>query len=205
MPKPFILYFNGKITYDGRANSTLGPGNFLLIYKQDGSLAIHGGTLITPRNYMSPGCTINHINNCLIFERKKESIKVVVSKVFECFNPVNWCESDIIITRTESELVNKLVDNWFDYFGFNCDDVVREVECGVGKVDILGVGFDDVRHAVEVKRNRATITNCGQLRKYVEAFSVDYTVVGYLAAPDISAKALQYLEDFGYKFVRVEF
>ena len=199
----FILYFHGIINYDGRANSSLGPGNFLLIYKRDGSLAIHGGCLTIPRNYMSPGCKIKRAGNTLIFERKKETITVVVQKVITHFNPTDWCESEVIIHRTENDLVNKLVENWVDYFGFECISITREVESGVGKVDILGVDLFDAKHAVEVKRNKATITNCGQLRKYVEAFGSD--VVGYLAAPDISDKALRYLVDFGFKFIKVEF
>ena len=199
----FILYFHGTVKYDGRANSHLGPGNFLLTYKRDGSLTIHGGTLCTPRNYMSPGCTIKHVGNSLIFERKKEIITVDIQKIINHFHPVDWCESEVIISRTEADLVNKLVENWVDYFGFECASIEREVESGVGKIDILGIDMFGIKHVVEAKRNKATITNCGQLRKYVEALGSD--AIGYLAAPDISDKALQYLMNFGFKFIRVEF
>lgn len=69
--KPFALYAECSIIYDGRAYSTLANGRYLIIYKQDGSLLIHGGDLCKPRNYQGPGSILSYIDSKLISTNKK--------------------------------------------------------------------------------------------------------------------------------------
>ena len=47
-----------EVYYEGRAASSLGPGERLLIIKQDGSLLVHRPTGYEPVNWQPPGSKI---------------------------------------------------------------------------------------------------------------------------------------------------
>lgn len=205
MSRSFSLYFRGHVRYDGRALGLLGPGNFLLLRKNDGSVSVHGGTLIPPRNYMGAGAkmkgAISPGNGVLIFTRKKETIEIHISHVYFLKHMDDWSESEVRLKRTEKELVQKLFWNWPDYFDITCFSIEMEVMTEYGAIDLMGTEFDGTHHVVEVKRRKATVSDCGQLRKYVETVGG----IGYLAAPEIGEKALNYLENHGYKYIDVQF
>lgn len=205
LTKPFALYFNGLVIYDGRACSELGPGNFLLLYKNDKSVSIHGGTLITPRNYLSRNGRVNVNDNTITFELKKEKIIITISTVHSLTYFDNWAEDKVIISRTEAELVNKLMLQWEKYFG-NAKLVRREHITELGTIDLMGITIDDIYIVVEAKRKKVTINHCTQLLRYVEHFVANgKTVKGYMASPTISDNALKYLHKHKCDWVKVDF
>lgn len=204
MSRSFSLYFSGSVKYDGRALGLLGPGRFLLLRKNDGSVSVHGGTLIPPRNYMGAKASMEGIiaaGQTIVFERKGETISIVIDEIhfFEYMD--DWSEDEVCLRRTERELVNKLFWNWPDYFDATCYSIETEVQTEFGPIDLLGTEFDGTLHVVEVKRRKATVTDCIQLRKYVETVGG----IGYLAGPEIGDKAIKYLKSHGYNWVQVEF
>jgi hypothetical protein len=191
------------VIYDGRAYSVLEEGNYLILYKGDGSIQIHGGTKIQPRNYQGAKSTLEQRGHLLICRNKKETITIVVHKVIEVTYLRFWSEAEIDIQRTEQELVHKIFTNWGDYIDGEFEIIEKEYPTKYGPVDLVGFG-EEIIAVVEVKRRKATISDCTQLRKYVEAFEAS-NVMGYLAAPQIGDNAAKWLDEHGYKWIRVTF
>jgi RecB family endonuclease NucS len=70
----FVIYAECDIIYNGRGYSTLERGNYLIIYKDDASLSIHGSTKVLPRNYQSEGTKLT-VTDTLIEAKRKSEIK----------------------------------------------------------------------------------------------------------------------------------
>ena len=202
LTRAFVIYFNGSVVYDGRARSVLDNCNLLLIKKNDGCVLIHGGAAIPARNYMGAGSKLSLDGTTLICVRKNEKIQICFNEIIQWWQLYDWSESEIEISRTERELVLKLFMDWPDYFNITCYSIEMEAETTYGKVDLLGTGFDGMKHVIEVKRRKASIPNVTQLKRYVDCFD---RAIGYLAAPDIGEKALKYLGECGYNYIKVKF
>ena len=198
---PFALYCKCKVEYDGRANSVLEEGNYLILYKSDQSLTIHGGNKVTPRNYQTSGSKLFVSGYTIISTNKKETIKITISEIIYYNILSNWSNNDVTMTKTEKDLVNKIFNNWSKYVGISCTEIYKEYITDHGPVDLAGV-LGHQYHIIEVKRRKCTIKDATQLRKYLECFD-DY--VGYLAGPDISDKALEYLGRHDCNFIKVDF
>lgn len=204
--KPFILYANCSIVYDGRAYSTLAGGHYLIIYKSDGSLLIHGKNLCKPLNYQPAGSKLTLEGNIITSINKKEKIVINITEIINIQSIDNWSDTKIEIKRTEKELVDKLFNNWDEYIDGEFAELIREYHTEHGPIDLLGIASNGVYHAVEVKRKKASISNGTQLKKYVDAI-VDqgHSVIGYLASPEINDNVINYLNRHGFKWIKVEF
>ncbi len=203
--KPFSLFAKASVVYNGRAFSTLEHGNYLIIYKNDNTVSIHGGDLITPRNYMGSNSKLTIDGNKLVFTRKKETVTITIDKILYLNYLDDWSYSKIIIRRTEKELARKIYDNWKSYFNDEFDDVVFEFPTPLGPIDLAGF-TKTTDYIVEVKRRVASLKDVTQLRRYVEALEIrEKLCKAYLAAPGISKKALTYLEKHQLYFLQVEF
>jgi len=196
------MYFNGSVIYDGRATSTLSSGNYLLIHKNDKSVSIHAGSAIQPRNYMGTDSKLVLLDDTLIFTRKKEQLTIKIEELIYCQYMPEWSEDNIVISKTEHELVLKLLNNWPDYLDITCYSIEMEVETKYGKIDLLGTEFDGTEHIIEVKRTRAGVAAVTQLKRYVDASKMAF---GYLAAPEIGKKAVMYLDECGYNYIKIDF
>lgn len=199
---PFILYANCSVEYDGRASSSLTNGHYLIIYKQDGSLQIHGGDKIVPRNYQGPKSKLSLVDNQLSSINSKDKIIIYLKSISHLYALEGWSLEAISINKTEKQLVDKLYNNWSDYIQTPCQTLIREYATDHGPVDIVGNDSHGHTHVVEVKRRKASIKDVTQLRKYLECF---ITATGYIAAPDISHNAVSYAEDHNCKYIRITF
>ncbi len=198
---PFILYADCYVEYDGRASSKLDRGNYLILYKADGSLLIHGADKTIPRNYQQPGAKLKQDGNKIISERKNEEINITLYNIIYYHILTDWSRTNIKICKTESELVDKLVHNITDYINDSVN-VVREYHTDMGKVDLCVEDIHGTRHLIEVKRKKATKNTSNQLRKYVDCVE---NSIGYIAAPDISDITLKHLDLVGYKYIKIDF
>ena len=200
---PFLIYAEASVEYDGRAYSTLDVGNYLVIYKKDGSLLIHGCDLSKPLNYQGPKSKLEYKDNILISRNKKETISIRIQKIHNYVELNDWSSNKIQISKTEQELVEKLCDDIRGYLGISgYVEIYTEYRTDNGPIDVL-VKNDGKIHIIEAKRKKATKNNCVQLKKYQETFGED--TIGYIAAPDIGDNALEYLEANGGKYIRVDF
>lgn len=204
--RPFSLYALCSITYDGRAFSTLERGRYLILYKKDGSFLIHGADLCKPRNYQGSGSKLEYRDEKLISTNKKETITVEIQEILEYSELDEWSESQIVISRTEKELSDKIFNNWHDYFDGDFFKIQQEYRTDVGNIDVLGITMNGVYYVVEVKRRKASIPDCSQLKRYVDVLrDASKTAYGFLASPEIGDNALKCLEKYGFKWVEVNF
>lgn len=196
------IHFNGYVEYNGRAVSELGPCNLLLLYKSDNSVSIHGGSLIMPRNYISQIVSIEQRGPITVFLSKKEQLSVKFDRIFTTMPLADLALDQVKLRKTEAELVAKIERNWDELLGVSVDVIHREYPTIAGPVDLVGIG--DKFHVIEVKRKKASLAHCYQLYRYIETWRVG-NAKGYLASPDISAKALKYLEEHDYRWIQVDF
>ena len=203
---PFFLFAQAEVFYEGRATSTLEIGNYLIIHKADGALLIEADTKTTPRNYQGPGAVLSRRGHVLVSTRKKETITIVIHKLHNIFYPAYWSSAEIIITRTEKDLVNKLIANWSDYISGDFVLIQTEFPTLLGPVDIVGVDTEGTHHVVEVKRKNITVPHVGQLSRYISAiYDTGETVIGYIAAPNIGKRASAYCESSGFNYIKIDF
>ncbi len=202
----FVLYCNCEVYYSGRALSSLSPGNYLIIHKPDGTLLIHGSEKNPPRNYQGPGAKLEFINNKLISRRKSETIEIIIHDIISYVPLIKWSNNLVEITKTEKDLVRKLLDNWFDYFNVELEIIYIEYQSNLGPIDFLGIDNKNVYHIVEAKRGTAVLSHCSQLNRYIESFQEkNADIVGYIASPKISANAMVYLEKHGCRWIQIDF
>lgn len=204
--KPSILYCTADVQYNGRARSTLNSGRYLIVRKNDNSIAVHNGLCNKPCNYINR-CTSSVIDgNTLVFSARGESICITIYEVITETDLSEWSEQKPIITRTEKELVAKLVSKWNSLIGIECS-IQLEYQTIHGPIDILGIDINNTYHVVEVKRKVVTVSNCYQIRKYLECLDAVANMkhVGYLASPAISDKAKSVAESFGVRWVCIDF
>lgn len=203
---PFVLYADCRVIYDGRASSVLERGHYLIIYKGDYSLSIHGSDKIVPRNYQGPGAKLTISGNKITSKRKSEVIEIEIFNILWEQQTLGWSNDQIKITRTEKDLVNKIITNPEKYFGVAGLKVMPEYQTDVGPIDIVAMNESDI-FVVEVKRKRITLNNCTQLRKYIDAWPESETRVVHpcMAGPSINPKAEKYCSDRGFHYIHVDF
>lgn len=202
--KPFCLFADCEVIYDGRASSVLQRGKYLIIFKNDRSVSIHANDLITPRNYMGSDSLLRIDDNIIEFKRRKEIIKVIIYNTINITYLEEWASHKIAICRTEKELVQKICKNWSTYFTDEDVDIRCEVPTELGPIDILGT-TDRLLYIIEVKRRTAVIKDVTQLLRYVEAMSGTKEVKGFIAAPSISKNAFGYLSKHNLGYLEVQF
>lgn len=202
----WALYAECEVFYSGRAFSSLLRGHYLIIHKADGTLLVHSSIKNPPRNYQGPGAKLTIDNNIIISSRKSEVIKIIVYRIINYMPLSGWSSHVVDISNTEKDLVQKLFDNWHDYFEGDFEIIYTEYPTDNGPIDILGIDAADVFHAVEVKRKTAVLSHCSQLNRYLETFQEqDIKVVGCVASPKISKNALAYLEKHGHRWIQINF
>lgn len=202
----FILYADCEVTYRGRAKSTLQRGKYLIIRKDDGCLLVHNKNKSIPQNYQAAGATLKVDDNKLISTRKKETIEILLYEVLMHQELKEWSDSEVAVSDTEKDLVNKIRSNWDTIIGVPVINIVAEFVTSNGPIDLVGISKDGCHYIVEVKRGIASLNNASQLNRYYEYFAVNKILAqAMLVSPRISKNALKYLEDHGYKWIQVGF
>lgn len=202
--KPFILYAQcNNIEYYGRAESELPAGDYLILYKLDKSLLIHGGDKIPPRNYQGTDSKLCYENGVLIVKRKSEQIKINILSIKNLYYPDNWSLANTAMRKTEKDLSDKIKLNWDALINIRVDQIINEYKTPYGPVDLCGMVGDRL-YFVEVKRKTATVKDVTQLKRYVDhTYCVE---VGFLASPKISASALDLLESYSnLRWLEIDF
>lgn len=201
----FVLYALCSVFYDGRAKSTLIPGNYLITHKNDGTLRIDGGALCTPLNYQPPGAILHKNKNQLISLRKNEKIVIVIEKIHYYQELKDWSTNKIDITKTEAQLRSKIATNIDEILEIQSVEVFEEFKTPVGDIDILAIDIYDTYHIIEVKRGKASLSTCSQLERYCFYFiDINKNVRDYIASPAISDNALRYSEENFQTYLQVE-
>lgn len=200
--RPFILYADCEIEYDGRACSKLVRGNYLILKKSDNSVQIHGGNKIPPRNYQGSNSKLEFVDNILVVQNKRETIKAIIYFIHSLSYPDNWSLSEIEINKTEADLVRKIIGYINDYVKDEVIKIETEYKTELGPIDIAVTGAAGL-HLIEVKRNSISCSNVYQLIRYKD--SASGVIKAYIAGPDIKKNALDLCVKHNIEYLKVVF
>jgi RecB family endonuclease NucS len=186
------------VEYEGRAASTLGAGDRLLLLKPDGSALVHTDEKRTPVNWQPPGCehraAVRDGRLEVRSERTspEESLTVHFLTVgqFSAYDVTD--EEDLELTGSEEDLRQHILDNpGVIEAGF--EPLETERESAAGPMDIYGEDADGTPVVVELKRRRVGPDAVGQLQRYVEALKREFgdgtAIRGVLVAPSTTERA----------------
>lgn len=199
------------VEYWGRAASKLPRGKRLLMFKGDGSVAVHQNRLLRPTNYMmnaSIGCELT--DGTLIITAKKIKPKETLKAIFYSVDDVQSYEmqenADIRLFGSEKQLSDELMqDLSFLEPGLrplNQEEVLRK-----GLVDILAEDAKGRLVVIELKRRQADFNAVQQLKRYMDQVKnlKNKETRGILIAPEIRKNAHELLEKYGLEFFAIDF
>jgi hypothetical protein len=208
------------VEYEGRAASSLGPGDRLLLLKPDGSALVHTDEGRTPVNWQPPGSehAAGVRDGTLRVVSQRSTPDETLTVDFEVVYQVTALDvddnRDLDLRKTEEHLRQHVLDNP-DLVCAGFEPVETERRSDAGPMDIFGRDADGTPVVVELKRRRVGPSAASQLGRYVAAVrrelggeadgaDDDVTVRGVLVAPSVTERAERLLAEEGFEFVAVE-
>ncbi|MBI2564373.1 endonuclease NucS [Candidatus Woesearchaeota archaeon] len=201
-----------RIRYSGRAESFLDTGDRLIIVKSDGTLLVHQPAGNSPINYMKTQSVHSLImyNDKLVLKSQnsfqKENININIDRIY-FFNSYKLEDGQTIsIMGTEFDMSKMIYENP-SIVEEGLKPVSQEEQTKYGFIDVLCTDKNGILAIIECKRYQADLNSVTQLRRYVEKLMESKginSVRGILAAPKITQNALKMLQDWGYKFAKVQ-
>lgn len=210
-----VLTVLGRCTvdYDGRASSTLGPGDRVVVCKPDGTVLVHTDEGREPVNWQPPGSeqSVALADGAVTLHSERTSPDETLAVTFRrvdhlvAYRAVD--EEELSLSGTEADLRERLLDEpELVEPGFSPRATERDTAAGA--VDLYGEDDDGRPVAVELKRRRVGPDAVGQLNRYVDALDrelhADAEVRGVLVAPSVTDRARELLAERGLEFVAAE-
>jgi hypothetical protein len=202
-----------RVDYEGRASSTLGPGDRLLLLKPDGTALVHTGEGHQPVNWQPPGCehAVGVADGDLVVHSTRttpdEELAVRFSAVAQVSRYAVADDADLALEGTEADLKRRVLDAP-ELVERGFEPRATERDTPAGAVDVYGVDAAGNTVVVELKRRRVGPDAVGQLSRYVEALRRDghagRRVRGVLVAPSVTDRARDLLAEEGLEFVALE-
>jgi RecB family endonuclease NucS len=204
-----VVFGRCTVEYDGRASSSLGPGDRLLILKPDGSALVHTDEKRTPVNWQPPGsehrASVRDGRLRVRSERSSpdERLDVRFERVDQLSAFSVAARADLSLVGSEEDLRTRILDDP-TVVEPGLEPLETERETMAGPVDILARDGDGNTVVVELKRRRVGPSAVRQLAGYVDALEQelgDETVRGILVAPSVTDRAAALLDEQGLEFV----
>jgi len=199
----------GKCTveYEGRASSSLGAGDRLVVFKPDGSALVHRPMDYSPVNWQPSGSIFSTRLQekslvIRVFRRKEHESMLVSFTDIYLVSVLNLIDkADFNLYASEKEMQEALYYKP-DLLEPGFRPISREMAVDPGFIDLIGYDAEGNLAVVEIKRVKANKKAVEQLRKYMEVIDLDEkrTVRGILVAPEITRDALKLLNEMGYEF-----
>ncbi|HIH88824.1 TPA: DUF91 domain-containing protein [Candidatus Bathyarchaeota archaeon] len=195
------------VEYEGRASSSLSPGERLAIFKPDGSALIHRPREYSPVNWQPPGSLFQtKLKNeglvIRVFRQKDHEVMEITFTALKMVSVLNLKDAgEFTLYASESDMQEAiLIQPSLLEEGFRPITSERPVDPGF--IDILGVDKNNVLTVVELKRVKATKKAVLQLKKYMDVINMDANrkVRAILVAPALAEGALEVLVSLGYEF-----
>ncbi|WP_435196037.1 endonuclease NucS [Natronomonas sp. EA1] len=207
------LFGRCTVDYEGRASSTLGPGDRHVMCKPDGTVLVHTDAGHQPVNWQPPGSeqfvAVEDGELHLRSERTtpEEHLHVAFSSLDHAAVFQVTDEEELSLEGTEEDLRGRILDTpALVEAGFQ--PLATERETPAGAVDIYGEDDEGRTVVVELKRRRVGPDAVGQLSRYVEALERDLPegteLRGILVAPSVTDRARELLAEKGLEFVALE-
>jgi len=209
-PAVLTVYGQCTVDYDGRASSTLGPGDRLVVCKPDGAILVHTDEGREPVNWQPPGSSqsvaVDEGDLRLHSERTApdEELTVRFGRVDHVVAYRTDDEEELSLSGTEDDLRQRLLDDP-ELLESGFTPLATERTTTAGAVDLYGEDTDGASVAVELKRRRVGPDAVSQLNRYVDALDrelhADAAVRGVLVAPSVTDRARQLLAERDLEFV----
>ena len=196
-----------SVEYSGRLGARLPPARRLLLFKADGSLAIHADTkAYKPLNWMNPPCTIHEDGSTVrVSNPKGEELLIELHEVLFDQRYELGDDPGLAKDGVESEL-QELLAARVQALRDDLRLVRREYPTDVGPVDLLCRDGDGRAVVIEVKRV-GEIAGVEQLLRYQERLDLDGTLAptrGVLVATRIKPQARVFAESRGVECIEVD-
>lgn len=202
-----LLVARCSVAYEGRLGARLPPAVRLLLFKADGSIAIHADAkAYKPLNWMNPPCTITeHDDTITVTNPKEERLTITVHEVLadEAFDLGD--DPGLAKDGVEAEL-QALIAARVEALREGLRLVRREYPTDLGPVDLLCRDHDGRAVVVEVKRI-GEIAGVEQLLRYQERLDRDGTLAptrGMFVATRIKPQARVFAESRGVECVEID-
>ena len=207
------LFGRCRVEYEGRAASTLGPGDRHVMLKPDGTALVHTDEGQTPVNWQPPGSThsCREAGGDLVIGSVRSSPDEQLTVAFSTvalaamFEPTDT--ESIDVTGTEADLKQRILSEP-DLVERGFAPLATERETPAGAVDVYGEDSEGRTVVLELKRRRVGPDAVGQLHRYVEALErdlhADAELRGILVAPSVTERAKALLAEKGLEFVPLE-
>lgn len=199
-----------EVFYSGRAASVAEAGEYLLIVKPDGSVQVHGARGVKPVNWQPQTDDIRV--SCedgvavMLAERfaPPETLRIgfLAPALAQSLQLLGG--GSFVLLGSEAEMQAALASNpELIEPGLTLIDL--ETPTDVGGIDLLARDVNGALVVVELKRGKANHEAVHQLARYVQSVSRvwDGTVRGILAAPAVTAPALNRLGALGLEYREV--
>lgn len=197
-----------EVFYEGRASSSLGEGERLLLIKQDGSVLVHRPTGYEPVNWQPPGSLVSVVmkNDALLIEARRlnpeEILRIIVKRVYslETHKLEDLAEFAMYATEEEMKRAILLRPSLIEEGFKPIEDERRAGRSGF--MDIFGVDSSGNLVVVEIKRKNATPEDVRQLVSYVKEIEKE---LGrrprmILVAPGVKKSTSRELAAYGIEF-----
>ena len=205
-----VFFAHCNIRYSGRAEAYIPDGDRIIIIKADKVLLIHQPENGNPVNYLKAGAIINtekKENHLLLrAQQAQDYLEVEIHRVYDAITRKLEDGQKQIIAGTEKDMSDMIKDNpQLIEPGFK--PLSREEHTKYGFIDVFGYDKNNNLVIIECKRYTASLQAVTQLRRYVEKMKElrgIENVRGIIAAPSISANALEMLQRWGFEWKRVK-
>ena len=196
-----------SVEYQGRLGARLAPAVRLLLFKADGSVAVHSDAkAYKPLNWMNPPCTITETDGVITVSTPKgERLVIELHEVLSDHTFELGEDPGLDKDGVEAEL-QVLIAARVAALREDLKLVRREYPTDLGPVDLLCRDGDGRAVVVEIKRI-GEIAGVDQLLRYQERLDRDGTLAptqGMLVATKIKPQARVYAESRGVLCVEVD-
>ena len=207
------LFGRCTVEYDGRAASSLGPGDRHVTLKPDGAALVHTDEGQQPVNWQPPGSThsVAVSDGALLVHAERSTPEETLDVTFETVAHAAAFDvtdpEELAVTGTEADLKERILDDP-DLVETGFTPLATERTTPAGAVDIYGEDATGRTVVVELKRRRVGPDAVSQLGRYVDALERDLhaetAVRGILVAPSVTDRARQLLAKRGLEFVPLD-
>ncbi len=193
-----VLVAHCSIAYAGRLTTRLASGDRVLIFKDDGSVCVHGPKGFKPINYMAGPTIVEETDGLIIIRRPEtgESLLIEVEHVIS--DSAHALEDNAVLEREGRELeLHALLERSPHLIEEGLEILERERATDVGPVDFLAKDRDGRIVLIEVKRVKAVAAAVEQVVRYREHVEKDAAYAGARAivlAPEFAPQARKLAE-----------
>ena len=188
-----VLVARCSIGYSGRLTTRLASGDRIIIFKDDGSVCVHGPKGFKPINYMSGPTVLEEVAGLITIRRPAtgETLMIEIEDVIA--DSTHALEDNASLEREGRELeLHALLERSPDLIEEGIEVLEREHITDVGPVDFICKDTEGRIVLVVVKRVKAVAAAVEQVVRYREHVEKDATFAGARAivlAPEFAPQA----------------